>query len=233
MSNSQDLSRRKQFTQSYRMAKQTDPALPWWILGAFVLGAALGGGLFWLIPPRGGVFDWIITGVGAFMVGMLLALLVFSRRAQKAAYAQLEGRPGAAAATLTMLKRGWQVDNAVAFTKQQDLVHRVVGKPGIVLVGEGDPRRLSALLVAEKKKYERVAADTPIHDFIVGNGDGLVPLPKLAAMIQKLPKGIEPAQMTDVLNRLKAVDARKANIPLPKGPIPTSMKGQRGNLRGR
>jgi hypothetical protein len=39
--------------------------------------------------------------------------------------------------------------------------------------------------------------------------------------------------MTDVLARLKALDANRSNIPLPKGPMPTSMKGQRQNMRGR
>jgi hypothetical protein len=36
-----------------------------------------------------------------------------------------------------------------------------------------------------------------------------------------------------VLNRLKALDASRSNIPLPKGPVPTSMKGLRGQMRGR
>ena len=41
------------------------------------------------------------------------------------------------------------------------------------------------------------------------------------------------ADMTDLLYRIKALDANRSNIPLPKGPVPTSMKGMRGNLRGR
>ena len=54
----------------------------------------------------------------------------------------MEGQPGAAAAALRMLRRGWKTDPAIAFTKQQDVVHRVVGPPGIVLIGEGNPNRL-------------------------------------------------------------------------------------------
>jgi hypothetical protein len=49
----------------------------------------------------------------------------------------------------------------------------------------------------------------------------------------KLPKAVKPAEMTDILNRLKALDANRPAIPMPKGPVPTSMKGLRGNLRGR
>ena len=78
-----------------------------------------------------------------------------------------------------------------------------------------------------------MVSETPVHEVIVGNDPGQVPLPKLSGSVSKLPKALKPAQMTDVLNRLKAIDATRSNIPLPKGPVPTSMKGFRGNLRGR
>jgi hypothetical protein len=145
----------------------------------------------------------------------------------------MEGQPGAAAAALRMLRRGWKTDPAVAFTKHQDVVHRVVGPPGIVLIGEGNPNRLKALMAAERRKHERVATDVPIHEVICGNDEGQVPLPKLVRHVSKLGRQVKPAEMTDILNRLKALDANRSNIPLPKGPLPTSMKGSRGNLRGR
>ena len=78
-----------------------------------------------------------------------------------------------------------------------------------------------------------MAADTPIHEVICGRGEGEVPLPKLVRHIQKLGRKVKPAELTDVLNRIKALDANRSNIPLPKGPVPTSMKGMRGNMRGR
>jgi hypothetical protein len=121
----------------------------------------------------------------------------------------------------------------VSFTKQQDVVHRVVGPPGIILVGEGSPTRVKQLLLTERRKHERVAADAPIHEIVCGNADGEVPLPKLVRHVSKLGRKLKPADMTDLLYRLKALDANRSNIPLPKGPVPTSMKGQRGNLRGR
>mgnify|MGYP000918146789 FL=1 len=145
----------------------------------------------------------------------------------------MEGQPGAAAAALRMLRRGWKSDPAIAFNKQQDVVHRVVGPPGIVLVGEGNPHRLKQLMTSERRKHERVAADTPIHEVVCGNGEGEVPLPKLVRHVQKLGRQVKPAEMTDILNRLKALDANRSNIPLPKGPVPTSMKGMRQNMRGR
>ena len=92
----------------------------------------------------------------------------------------MEGQVGAAAGALGLLKRGWTVDNAIAFTKQQDVVHRVIGPPGIVLVGEGSPGRLKALMTSERKRHERVAVDAPVHEIVVGNGDDQVPLAKLS-----------------------------------------------------
>jgi hypothetical protein len=227
------MSRRKQFAETYRMAKKSDPRLGLYILGAFLLAAAVGFAVFWFLPGSGTI-GLIISIVGAVLFGLLAAMIVFGRRAQSAAYGQMEGQPGAAAAALRMLKRGWKTEPVIAFTKQQDVVHRVVGPPGIVLVGEGGSRtRVRQRLISERRKHQRVAAELPIHEVVVGHGDGEVPLPKLVRHVSKLGRAVKPADMTDLLNRLKAMDATRSNVPLPKGPVPTSMKGQRQNMRGR
>jgi hypothetical protein len=223
----------RQFIETYRMTKKTDPAIGLWILGAFLLVGGLGFVVFFLLLPSGGLLGKIIAVVGALLFGTLAALIIFGRRAQKSAYKQMEGQPGAAAAALRMLRRGWKSDPAIAFNKQQDVVHRVVGPPGIVLIGEGDPNRLRQLLATERRKHERVASEVPIHEVISGSGEGEVPLPKLVRHVQKLGRQVKPAEMTDILNRIKALDAQRSSIPIPKGPMPTSMKGFRGNLRGR
>ena len=220
--------RLRQMAESYRLTKESDPKIGLILLGVFLVTALVVGGVFFLLPGNV-VFD-VLIGV---MSGVLAVMVVFSRRAQKAAYASIEGRPGAAAAALGPLKRGWKVDAAIAFNKNQDIVHRVVGPPGIVLVGEGNPNRLKALLSTERRKHERVVADVPIHEVVSGNGEGAVPLNKLARTVTKLPKQLKPAEMTDVLARLKALDANRSNIPLPKGPVPTNLKGARQNMRGR
>lgn len=226
------MSRRQQFVATYRMAKQSDRHLGLWLLGTFVLGAAIGFGLFWFLPGSGPI-GLAIAVAGGLMTGLLATLIVFGRRAQKSAYRQMEGRPGAAGQALSTLRRGWKTDPMIAFNKQQDVVHRVVGPPGIVLVGEGNPNRLRGLLTNERRKHERVAAEIPIHEVICGNGEGEVPLPRLVKHVTKLGKNVKPADLTDVLNRLKALDASRSNIPMPKGPVPTSMKGLRGQMRGR
>jgi F0F1-type ATP synthase assembly protein I len=226
------LSRRQQIVATYRMGKQSDPRLGLWLVGAFVVGAAVGFGLFWFLPGTGPL-RLVIAIVGSLLLGLLAAAVVFGRRVQRSAYRQLEGRPGAAGQALGTLRRGWKTEPMIAFNKQQDVVHRVVGPPGIVLVGEGNPNRLRGLLTNERRKHERVAADIPIHEVMCGNDEGQVPLPRLVKHVTKLGRNVKPAELTDVLNRLKALDASRSNIPMPKGPVPTSMKGLRGQMRGK
>ncbi|NYG57288.1 hypothetical protein BJ980_000211 [Nocardioides daedukensis] len=226
------LSRRQQLVQTYKMARKSDTRIGLWMLGAFLLGFAVGFGIFWILPGSG-VLGLVLSVVGGLLIGFLAMMIIFGRRAQAAAFNQMNGQPGAAAAALGMLRRGWKTEPAVGFTKQQDVVHRVVGPPGIVLVGEGSPTRVKQLLINERRKHSRVCPDTPIHEVVCGDGEGQVPLNKLLKHVTKLGKNIKGAQMTDVLGRLRALDATRGNTPIPKGPMPTSMKGQRGNLRGR
>ncbi|MFY0405612.1 DUF4191 domain-containing protein [Solicola sp. PLA-1-18] len=219
--------RLRQLRQAYRVTKQYDRFIGLVLLATFLLVGAVGFVVGWLL------FHWIFGIVLGLMFGLLGALIVFGRRAEKAAYRQVEGQVGAAAGALNILKRGWSVKPAVGFTKSQDVVHRVVGKPGIVLVAEGNPNRVRNLLAVEKKKHARIAGDVTITEVVVGSGDGQVPLPKLVKHVRKLPKALPPAQMTPLLNKLKALDAMRPQAPVPKGPVPTSARGARKMMQGR
>ena len=216
----------RQIFQAYRITKKQDKHLGLVLLAWFLGVGLLVGAIGWFLHPVFGVVMGFLTGFTALM-------LVFGRRAERAAYAQVEGQTGAAAGALQMLRRGWTVKPAIAFTKNQDVVHRVVGRPGLILVGEGQASRVRQLLVAEKKKHARVAGEVPVYDIIVGSGDGTVPLPKLVSHIRKLPKNIKPAEMTELVQRLRALDAMRPQTPLPKGPMPTSAKGSRRAMQGR
>jgi len=221
-----------QLRQSYTMTKRSDPRIGLVLLAWFVVGAVLGAAPMLLLRA------WLpFVIISSLLAGTLAALIVFGRRAQRSAFTQMEGQPGAAAAALTMLRRGWKTDPAVAFNRNQDVVHRVVGPPGIVLVGEGNPNRLRSLMANERRKHERVVSETPIQEVIVGTKDGpegTVPLARLVKHLSKQKRALRPAEMTEVLSRLKALDANRSNIPLPKGPIPTNLKGARQqNMRGR
>jgi hypothetical protein len=221
--------RLKQMAAVYTMTKKTDARIGLILLGVFVVVAAVAFGIFFLVLPG----SWVLSLLTALLLGLLATLIIFGRRAQKAQYAEIEGRPGAAAAVLGQLRRGWKVEPGIAFNRQQDVAHRLVGPPGIVLIGEGNQQRLRSLLANERRKHERVTSETPIFEVISGTGEGAVPVPKLSRHVTKLGRNIKPAEMTDVLQRLKALDANRSNIPIPKGPMPTSMKGARQNMRGR
>lgn len=219
--------RRQQIAQAYRITKKSDPKIGLVLAAIFLVTALVVGGLgWWLIHPVIGV----MLGLPA---GLLAAMIVFGRRAEKAAYSQVEGQPGAAAAALGMLRRGWEVKPGVAFTKNQDIVHRVVGRPGIVLVGEGNPNRVRNLLAVEKKKHARMVDEVPIFDIVAGDGKDEVAVRKLPKHIMKLPRSLRPADVTDVLQRLRALDAMRPQAPLPKGPMPQTARQARQMMRGR
>ena len=120
---------------------------------------------------------------------------LFTRRAQSSQYRQVEGQPGAAAWALETMRGDWRVTPASAGTPQFDAVHRVLGRPGVILVGEGAPQRVRALIAQEKKKVARVVGDTPIYDILVGDEEGQVPLRKLAAHVMKLPRNLTAADV--------------------------------------
>jgi hypothetical protein len=212
-----------QIRQTYRMAKRSDPRIGWITLGTALLVIAVAVALGIFVGP---LVLWIILGVAFALLG---AAIVFGRRAERAAYGQIEGQPGAAAAALNTLRRGWDVTPAVGVNRQQDVVHRAVGKAGIVLVGEGtSPTRVANLLLQERKRHARVSPETPIHEIVVGRDEGQVPLPRLPRHLNKLKRELRGPELTELRNRLRAVDF--SPVGMPKGPIPKGGKVPRGNL---
>ncbi|MFC0597205.1 DUF4191 domain-containing protein [Streptomyces palmae] len=214
--------RLKQIALTYKMTKKVDSKVGLVVaaVGIVVFGAFLAIG-FWIDHP-------IFLGILGFVLAFLAMAIVFGRRAERAAFGQLEGQPGAAAAVLDNVGRGWTVTPAVAMNRNQDVVHRAVGKAGIVLVGEGNPNRLKGLLAAEKKRMTRVVGDVPVHDIVVGTEEGQVPIKKLRTTLLKLPRVLPGAQVTVVNDRLRALGDLMKNMPIPKGPLPKGMRMPKG-----
>jgi hypothetical protein len=208
----------KQLIEAYRFTQREDR----WI-GLILLAVLVGTFLVFLGIGRAVDHPYLL-GLFGLTTGIVLALVVFGRRAERAAYLQLGNQPGAAAAPLNLLRRGWTVTPAVAVTRNQDLVHRVVGRPGIVLVGEGSPTRVGNLLQQEKKRTNRVAPEVPVHEFVAGDGEGQVPLRKLVRTVSKLPKALTAAEVNELNFRLKALASQQGQLPIPKGPMPKNMK---------
>jgi hypothetical protein len=124
------------------------------------------------------------------------------------------------------MRGNWRVTPAVGFTREQDLVHRVVGLPGIILVGEGNPGRTRGLIGNEKKRLARFIGDTPVYDVMVGDGEGQIPLKGVQRHLMKLPRNIKPAKVNELDRKLKAMPA---GLPIPKGAMPTRVP--RGKMR--
>lgn len=211
----------RQIGEVYRISSKTDRKLPLWLAGAFLVGFLVVLGIGFLLHAPG-YFAFI--GV---VVGILAALVVFGRRAERAAYAQLEGRPGAAAAAMNTLKRGWTIEPAIAGTRTLEVVHRAVGRPGIVLVGEGPGRgRLSQLLANEVRRHQRVAPGTPVLTLQVGSADGQVPVAGLPRHLRKLAAVLTPGDVRELNQRLRAL--RLGTPQQPHGPLPRGAKLPKG-----
>jgi hypothetical protein len=198
--------------QAYSLTRKNDPKLPWIMLiwfvavaGVIELVGILFGSPFLFLPL-------------ALITGGLAALVIFGRRAQGSAYRQVEGQPGAAAWVLEGMRGDWRVSSGVAGTAQLDAVHRVLGRPGIILVAEGVPSRVRGLLASEKKKVARVVGDTPIYDIFVGDEEGQVPLKKLSSHVMKLPRNLTAAEVNALGRRMSALGG--ARMPVPGGPLP-------------
>ncbi len=202
----------KQIRTAFTLTRKGDPRL------IPLLLAALLGPLVLLIAVGLVVGHPIYFGIFGLLFALVAVVAVFGRRLQKMQYSQVEGQLGAAAAVLQTVRGNWRVTPAVGFTREQDLVHRVLGLPGVVLVGEGSPSRTRALIGTEKKKLARILGDTPVYDVMIGDGEGQIALKDLQRHLMKLPRNIKPAKVNELDRRLKAM---APGMPIPKGPMPT------------
>jgi hypothetical protein len=218
-------SRREKLGQlklAFSMTRKADPKMLPLVVGAFVITLAV----FVLVGLL--INQPIYVSVLGLLFALVATAAVFGRRVQRTAFGQVEGQLGAAAAVLSNMRGNWRVTPAVGFTKEQDLLHRVIGRPGIVLVAEGSPNRVRGLIGAEKRSLARVVGDTPVYDVVVGEGEGQIALKNLEKHFLRLPRNIKPAQVNVLDSRLKALRTNAA-MPIPKGPMPTRVP--RGKVR--
>jgi Domain of unknown function (DUF4191) len=205
--------------QAFALTRQADPRFVPVMVMAGVVAAAVVFVVAYLIT--GSV--WLPIPL-ALLVGLMVAMFVFSRRAQRSMFAQAEGQAGAAGWMLKQQLRGdWRLTEVVAGTTQLDAVHRLVGRPGVVLVGEGAPHRVRGLIAQEKKRTARVVGDTPIYDITIGTGEGDIRLAKLNRYLLKLPANLSKDQVATLEKRLAALGGSRAAA-LPKGPMPQGAK---------
>lgn len=216
-----------QMKQVYQMTRKSDPNITW-ILLLVALGVVLAFLLLGLL-----LGNWLTFLIIGIPVGVLVAMIVLSRRAERAAFGQIEGQTGAAGAALSTLRRGWIVEEQpVAINpRTQDLVFRAMGKPGVVLVTEGPAQRVGSLVTQERKKLNRVAPHVPVHVIKAGNGEGQTPLKQITKSMKKLEKTLTMQEVHAVSNRLSSLDQQR--LPVPKGVDPMKARPDRKALRGR
>lgn len=219
--------RLKQMWQVFQMTRRYDSKAVWYLALGFAVPLAVGLAVG-LVFNSGSVFGlvlWIIAGV---MGGLLSALVILGRRAERAAYSQIEGHPGAVGSVLkSSLRRGWIASEMpVAVNgRTQDAVYRAVGRGGVVLIGEGPRSRTSKMIDEERRKIGRILPNVPVNVVQVGPDADAVPLHKLATRLRKFKRTLNKAEVLAVNNRLNSFG--KTGLPIPKGVDPFKARAAR------
>jgi hypothetical protein len=171
--------------------------------------------------------SWLYLVAGVLLI-LLGALIVLNLRANRVMISEAENQPGAAASIVEQMRGDFRVTPAVASTTTMDFVHLVICRGGIVLLGEGEPGRVRPLINQERRRLSKVIGSTEMRDFIIGKGEGEVPLQKLRITLMRLPRTLTPKDMNALDKRLKALNARPQ---LPKGAIPKNMRPPKGAFK--
>lgn len=204
-----------QLRQAYTLTRQQDPRVGLVALLGLLIPLALLLGLGFLLKSP------LVLGILGLLVGLLVATSLFTRRVQKASFASVAGQPGVAAAVAERARGGWKVTPAVQVNRAQGMVHRAVGRPGVVLLAEGPGS--SDLVGAERRRLRKAVGDTPVTVITVGEREGETPVDKLQVAMMKLPRVLKDADVAVVDTRIKALAGATpgAGLPIPKGPVPT------------
>lgn len=211
---------------AYRVTARTFSWIGWVLGGSAIVILAL---FIMLGVWRGGLIWWIPIGILS-AVTVAMAILAFTLR--PAMYRQLDGTVGSVYSVISQIKRGWVVDEQpIEVNKQQDVVWRLVGRPGVVLISEGPTSRVMPMLQAERRRVNRAVTNVPVIFIQCGNGDGQTKLSKIPGALRKLKKVLTRQEVPAVAARLNAVTTKGA--PIPKGVDPTKARASRRALRGK
>lgn len=178
-----------------------------------------------LVVLLGWGWVWIPIGI---MLAMLAGLVVLNLRSNAAMMNVAEGQPGAAAQIVENMRGDWRVRAAASSTTQFDMVHVVIGRPGVILLGEGQPQRVRTLIGQEKRRLSKVIGNAPLYDYLIGQGENELSIRKLRTTVMKLPRNLTGKDVNALDKRLGALMARPQ---MPKGAIPKNMRPSKGQFR--
>lgn len=219
-------SRLAQMWQVFKMTRRYDKNIVGFLLLSLLLptGAGIAAGL---LLNSGNVFTliiWIIVGV---MLGLLIGLIVLGRRAERAAYSQIEGQPGAVGAVMkSVVKRSWIAEEMpiAVNPKTKDAIYRAVGRGGVALIAEGPITRTQRLVDEEKRKTAKILPNVPITVVTVGPDEESVKLYKLGWKLTKIRPALTKSEVRVVVNRLSSLGT---NVAIPKGIDPYKIRPSR------
>ncbi len=200
---------------AYKLVKKDSPFAIIWCLLVFALILVFG------VIIGNNLGHPIYAGFLSLPLAFLAGFFLFTRFANTAAFASIEGQVGAGASVLMSIRRGFVTTPAVNVNRDQDMVHRVSSKAGIILVGEGG-FGVKSLMQDERRKMERFLSGVPVSEVVVGDNQGQVSIRKLQKHLKKLPKKLNTVQLREVRARLRSVGG--LNLPMPKGPMPTNVR---------
>ena len=200
---------------AYKLVKKDSPFAIIWCLLVFALILVFG------VIIGNNLGHPIYAGFLSLPLAFLAGFFLFTRFANTAAFASIEGQVGAGASVLMSIRRGFVTTPAVNVNRDQDMVHRVSSKAGIILVGEGG-FGVKSLMQDERRKMERFLSGVPVSEVVVGDNQGQVSIRKLQKHLKKLPKKLNTVQLREVRARLRSVGG--LNLPMPKGPMPTNIR---------
>jgi len=217
----------KQMYQVFKMTIRYDKLAIWFFLLAFLVPALVGLLLAFLLSADQ-VLGFVLYIVSGVLGGVLVFLIVLGRRAERAAYSQIEGQPGAVGAVLkSSLRRGWTASEMPVNVspKTQDAVYRAVGRGGIALIGEGPRSRTQRMLDEERRNVTRLLPNVPVTFVYVGPDADSVPLYKLPGKLRALKPALRKPEILAVSNRLNSLG--KNGLPIPKGVDPYKVRAPR------
>lgn len=218
--------RLKQMWQVLQMTRRYDDRALLYIVGGIVL-PILAGVAMAVFLSGGNVFTMVLWIVAGVLAGVLLGLIILGRRAERAAYSQIEGQPGAVGAVLrSSLKRSWRgSEMPIAVNgKTQDAVYRATGRGGVVLISEGPKTRTQRMVDEERRKINRVLPNVPVTVISVGPDADSVALHRVPRTLAKIKPTLTKAEVIAISNRLASLENA---MPIPKGVDPMKVRAQR------
>jgi hypothetical protein len=217
----------KQMWDVFQMTRKYDNrAIPYLLLG-FIPPILVGLAAGFFLPGRSLLTEISYPIIG-LLAGLLLVLIILGRRAERAAYSQIEGQAGAVGAVLkNSVRRGWQTSEMPVNVspRTQDAVYRAIGRGGIALIGEGPKSRTQRMLDDERRTVTRVLPNVPVTYVYVGPDADSTPLYKLPSKLQRIKPALRKAEVLAVSNRLSSLS--KPPIGIPKGIDPNRVRAQR------